>query len=362
MTLVPENIERLVPYSPGKPVEEVERELGIKGAVKLASNENPRGPSRLVLEAIALHTARASRYPDAAAWQLRGALAAHHGIAMDEIVVGNGSNELIDLICRTYASPSDHAVIGVPSFICYALGLTTANVPFDAVPLREQLDWDLEALHATVTDKTRLIFIANPNNPTGSYVGRDALERTLRDLPSRILVVLDEAYVDFVDADDYTSALELRDLRERLIVLRTFSKAYGLAALRVGYAIGRPEVVGYLNRTRPPFNVGTLSQEAARAALGDQGYVRESVEMNRLERARVSAALTQMGLFVAPSQANFVFVDFKRDNREVYDRMLRMGVIIRPIPKPVDTWLRITIGLPDQNDRLLKAVAELLAQ
>ena len=362
MTLGPANIERLVAYSPGKPVEEVERELGIKNAVKLASNENPRGPSRLALEAIALHSTRASRYPDAATWRLREALAAHHGVSMDEIVIGNGSNELIDLICRTYASPSDHAEIGIPSFVCYSLGLTTANVPFDAVPLRDHLYWDLTALAATVTDKTKVVFLANPNNPTGTYVGRDALARTLRDLPERIIVVIDEAYVDFVDADDYVSALELRDQRERLIVLRTFSKAYGLAALRVGYAIGLPKVVGYLNRTRPPFNVNTLGQEAACAALRDPGHVRESVEMNRVERARVSAALAQMGLFVAPSQANFVFVDFRRDNRGVYERMLRMGVIIRPMPTPVDTWLRITIGLPDQNDRLLKAVAELLAQ
>lgn len=362
MTLVSENIERLIPYRPGKPIEELERELGIKSAVKLASNENPRGPSPRAIEAMRAHAAGVSRYPDAATWKLREALAAHHGITMDEIVMGNGSNELIDLICRTYASPSDHAVIGIPSFVCYTLGLTAANVPFDAVPLREHIHWDLEAMAAKVTDKTKILFIANPNNPTGAYVGRAALEHLLRELPPRVVVVLDEAYVEFADAEDYVSALELRDLRERLLVLRTFSKAYGLAANRVGYAIGRPEVVRYLDRMRTPFNVGTLGQEAARAALEDQDHVRAYVEMNRGERARVTSALGELGLHVAPSQANFVFVDFARDNREVYDRMLRMGVIIRPMPEPVDTWLRVTIGLPEENDRFLGAVRELLGK
>lgn len=360
MTLVPPNIERLVPYTPGKPVEELERELGIKNAVKLASNENPRGPSPRAIEAIREYAAAVNRYPDAAAWNLRTALAEHHGIDRDEIVMGNGSNELIDLVCRTYAGPDDHAVIGVPSFVCYHLGLTVANVPYDAVPLRDNLFFDLEAMAAKVDERTKILFIANPNNPTGTHVGRAALEKLLREVPPSVLVVLDEAYVEFADAEDYVSGLELRHLRERLMVLRTFSKAYGLAANRVGYAVAPAEVVGYLNRTRPPFNVGTLAQVAAIAALGDQAHVDEYVQLNRTERARVSAALEEMGLRVAPSQANFVFVDFARDNRAVYDRMLRKGVIIRPMPAPVNTWLRITIGLPDENDRLLTAVRELL--
>jgi len=360
MPLVPDNVERLVPYRPGKPIEELERELGIEDAIKLASNENPRGPSPRAIEAMREHAARVNRYPDAATFELRRELAAFLGVEMNELVMGNGSNELIDLICRTYAGPSDHAVIGVPSFVCYHLGLTTANVPYDAVPLREHLYWDLDAMAAKVNERTKLLFVANPNNPTGTHVGRAALEKLLREVPEPVVVVLDEAYVEFADADDYVSAMELRDLRERLIVLRTFSKAYGLAANRVGYAIGRPEVVDYLNRTRAPFNVGTLGQVAARAALKDQAYVAEYVELNRVERARVTKALTELGLTVAPSQANFVFVDFGRPNKEVYDRMLRMGVIIRPMPAPVDTWLRVTLGLPAENDRLLGAVSELM--
>jgi histidinol-phosphate aminotransferase len=361
MSLVPENVERLVPYSPGKPLEELERELGIKNAIKLASNENPVGPSPKAVEAMRAHAAEVHRYPDAATFALRGDLAAHHDVHMDEIVLGNGSNEIIDLICRTYAGPADHGVIGVPSFVCYHLGLTAANVPFDAVPLREHLYWDLDAMMEKVRPETKLLFVANPNNPTGTHVGKEALSKLLRELPEQVVAVIDEAYVQFADADDYVSALELRDLRERLLVLRTFSKAYGLAANRVGYAIGPKHVVSYLNRVRAPFNVGTLGQVAARAALTDQAYVDDYVEMNAEQRARLTEELTGLGLTVAPSQANFVFVDFGRPNQEVYDRMLRMGVIIRPMPAPVDTWLRVTVGLPEENDRFLGAVRELLA-
>ncbi|HJL20347.1 MAG TPA: histidinol-phosphate transaminase [Sandaracinaceae bacterium LLY-WYZ-13_1] len=359
MSLVPENVERLVPYVPGKPVEELQRELGIGDAVKLASNENPMGPAPAAVEAMRAHANEVHRYPDAAAYALRRDLAAHHDVEMDEIVMGNGSNELIDLICRTYAGPQDHGVIGVPSFVCYHLGLTAANVPFDAVPLRDHLYWDLDAMLEKVRPETKLFFVANPNNPTGTHVGREALVKLLKELPEQVVAVLDEAYVQFADADDYLSALELRDLRERLIVLRTFSKAYGLAANRVGYAIGPTEIVSYLHRVRAPFNVGTLGQVAARAALTDQAYVDRYVAMNAEQRARLTEELTGLGFTVAPSQANFVFVDFGRPNREVYDRLLRQGVIVRPMPAPVGTWIRITVGLPEENDRLLAAVREL---
>lgn len=361
VSLIPPYVERLTPYSPGKPVEELERELGIRNAIKLASNENPVGPSPSVVAAIREHAAGAARYPDAATWALRTELAAHHGIERDEIVVGNGSNELIDLICHTYASPADHAVIGAPSFVCYQLGLTAANVPFDVVPLREKLYWDVDAMLERVRPETRLLFLANPNNPTGTHLGRTGLERLLRELPPHILAVIDEAYVQFADASDYVSALELRGLRERLMVLRTFSKAYGLAAMRVGYAIAPPAIVDYLNRTRAPFNVNSLGQIAARAALCDPAHVERYVAMNREQRARVTHELGALGLDVAPSQANFVLVDFRRPGKEVFDRLLRMGVIVRPMPPPIETWLRITVGLPEENDRLLSAVGELIA-
>lgn len=361
MSLVPPYVERLTPYTPGKPLEELERELGIKNAIKLASNESPVGPSPKAVAAMREHASGVHRYPDAACFGLRSDLAAHHGVDMREIVVGNGSNELIDLACRTYASPADHAIIGAPSFVCYQLGLTAANVPFDTVPLRDHLYWDLDAMLDRVRPETRLLFLANPNNPTGTHVGRAALEKLLTELPPWVLAVIDEAYVDFADAPDYVSALELRHTRERLMVLRTFSKAYGLAAARIGYAIAGAAVVGYLDHTRAPFNANTLGQVGARAALADVEHVQRYIELNRKERARVTEALSSLGLTVAPSQANFVFADFARPGSEVFDRLLRMGVIIRPMPEPVASWLRITVGLPEENDRLLGAVRELLA-
>jgi histidinol-phosphate aminotransferase len=357
-TLVPPNVERLIPYSPGKPIEELERELGITGAVKLASNESPAGPSPKAVDAIARAALEAHRYPDAGTYALRRDLSAHHDVSMDEIVVGNGSNEIIDLLCRTFASPDDHAVFGSPSFVCYWLGCTAANVPFTEVPLRDRLHWDVDALLAAVRPQTRLLFVAHPNNPTGGHVPGADLERLLRELPAPVVAVVDEAYVHFADAADYRTALGMRNLRERLVVLRTFSKAFGLAALRVGYGIAPPKLVEYLNRMRAPFNVNSVAQAAARAALTDPEHVDRYVRMNAEQRERLSSALTDLGLAVAPSQANFLLADFGRPGKEVYDQLLRLGVIVRPMPPPIDTWLRITVGLPEENDRLLAAIRE----
>lgn len=357
--LVPPNVDRLIPYSPGKPVEELERELGITNAVKLASNESPMGPSPAVVEAIRKAASEVHRYPDASTYALRRDLAAHHDVPMDDLCVGNGSNELIDLLCRTFGSPDEHAVFGDPSFVCYWLGCTAANMPFTKVPLRDHVAWDVDALLAAVTPKTKLLFVAHPNNPTGAHVPRDDLRRLLSELPPRVLAVVDEAYVEFADASDFESALSMRDLRERLVVLRTFSKAYGMAGLRIGYAIAPNDVVGYLNRVRAPFNVNAIAQAAARAALKGRAHVEKYVAMNRTERARIGRGLAELGLRVAPSQANFVLADFGMPGGDVYDRLLRMGVIIRPMPPPIGTWLRITVGLPEENDRLLLAVREL---
>lgn len=361
-TLVPPNIERLIPYVPGKPVEELERELGIQNAVKLASNENPLGPSPKVVEAIQRAASQVHFYPDGGAFRLRSALAAHLGVGMDELVIGNGSNELIDMVARTFTSPDAHAVFGHPSFVCYWLACNAANVPFTMVPLRDHLHWDIDAMLAAVRPETRLLYLANPNNPTGAYVGRDDLERLLRELPPEVMAVIDEAYLEFPDADDYCSALELRDIRERLIILRTFSKAYGMASNRVGYAITTPEAADYLNRIRAPFNVGAINQEAALVALQDPEHVQRYLEMNRVERTRVEEGMKALGLEVAPSQANFLLVDFEEPGQEVYEKLLREAVIVRPMPAPIDTWLRITIGTPEQNQRLLAAVKTVLGR
>src|SRR5450432_2043131 len=248
--LVSPSIESLLPYEGGKPVEELARELGISDAVKLASNENPLGPSPKALSAA------------------RAALAAEHRIPMAEIIQGNGSNELLDLAVRTFCSAEQHIVFAEPAFVVYRIAALAHGVPFTAVPTQD-LTHDLEAMAAAVTPRTRLIFVANPNNPTGTHVGRDALRRFLRAVPPEVIVVMDEAYIEYATAADFPDSLSLRGERERLIVCRTFSKIYGLAGLRVGYGVAPAKLVAYMNRVRAPFNVGNLGQAAAVAALDD---------------------------------------------------------------------------------------------
>lgn len=356
--LVTPNIEKIRAYEAGKPIEELARELGIADAVKLASNENPLGPSPRALEALRHGVASLHRYPDAAAYRLREKLAAHLGVRMDEVIQGNGSNELLDLLVRTFTTPSDHIVFSQLSFVVYELASLAHGTPYTAVPMRDDTH-DLAAMAGAVTDRTRLMFIANPNNPTGTYVGREAVERLLREVPPEVIIVLDEAYCEYVDAPDYPDGLKLRHLRERLVVLRTFSKIYGLAGLRVGYGVGPAPIIDYMNRLRNPFNVGSLGQEAAIAALDDREHVERSHRINREERQRLSSALSRLGVRVTPSQANFVYVDLRRPAREVYDQLLRRGVIVRVLGP--STCVRITVGTPPENDRLLAALAEVFS-
>jgi histidinol-phosphate aminotransferase len=360
MALVIPTIEALAPYEGGKPIEELARELGITDAVKLASNENPLGPSPKALEAAGRVLADSHRYPDGAAYNLRAKLAAKHGVKMDEILLGAGSNELLDLTIRTFCTPADHVVFAEPSFVVYRIAALSCGVPFTAVPLTPGLVHDLPAMAAAVTPRTRVLFVANPNNPTGTHVGRAAVEKLLREVPPEVIVVMDEAYLEYADAPDYPNSLELRGLRERLLVLRTFSKIYGLAAFRVGYAVGPRQLIDYMNRVRAPFNVSTLAQAAAVAALDDQQHVEAARSLNQKERRRVTAALEARGLAVAPSQANFVLVDVKRPARPVYDALLKQGVIVRPFAS-LPTSLRVTLGTERENDRFLKALEQVLS-
>lgn len=357
--LVIPTVESLVPYEGGKPLEELARELGVTDAVKLASNENPLGPSPRAVAALRRELDALHLYPDGAAFRLREKLARVHGVAMDEVLVGNGSNELLDLLVRTFATPERHVVFADPAFVVYKISALSQGVPFTAVPLRN-LTHDLEAMAAAVTPRTRLVFVANPNNPTGTHVGRAAVERFLRTVPPEVIVVMDEAYLEYADAADYPDSLRLRQLRERLVVLRTFSKIYGLAGLRVGYGIGPRQLVDYMNRVRAPFNVSSLGQIAAIEALDDVEHVRTSRELNAAQRTRVTTELTRLGLEVAPSQANFVLVDVRRPARPVYEALLRKGIIVRPFAN-LPTSLRITLGTASQNDRLLASLIEVLA-
>ncbi len=354
------HILALTAYEPGKPEEELKRELGLDDVVKLASNENPYGPSQKAIEAVSGAALALHRYPDPRGHDLRHALATHHRVPAEELCLGNGSNELIDLIGRVVASRGEHAVFGHPSFPCYRIGSVAQELDFTAVPLRDHLHWNVDDLLDAVTPKTKLLFVSNPNNPSGSYIPGTELDRLLRALPESVLAVIDEAYVEYADAEDFTSAIGLRDTRERLAILRTFSKAYGLAALRVGYVVGTPELVETINRLRAPFNVGTPGQVAAIAALADDAHLQASVAATIRDRCKLTEALVGEGFRVAPSQANFVLVDVQRPGRAVYEALLHEGVIVRAMPPPLHSWIRVTIGTPDENERFLLSLGRVL--
>ncbi len=355
--LVTPKIEALRPYQGGKPVEELFREQGIRDAVKLASNENPLGPSPKAVEAARRALGEVHRYPDGAAFRLRSAIAEFHGVSLDEVVHGNGSNEIIELLVRTFTTPEHHIVFGQPAFSMYRVVVAAHNVEGTAVPTTPDLVHDLDGMLAAVRENTRLILIDNPNNPTGTYVGKQKLEAFLRAVPSDVIVVMDEAYFEYADAPDYPDSLALRDLRERLVVLRTFSKAYGLAGFRVGYGIGPVEIMRYVNRLRAPFNVSVPSQEAAIAALADAEHLERAVKTNAAERRRLTEELNCRGFAATPSQANFVLADFGQDPNALYEKLLTRGVIVRPIPGLASS-LRITVGTPQENSRFLEALDE----
>ena len=357
--LVSPSIESLLPYEGGKPVEELAREFGITDAIKLASNENPLGPSPKALAAARAVLNDVHRYPDANAFRLRERIAAEHGVPMADIIQGNGSNELLDLAVRTFCTSEHHIVFAEPAFVVYRIAALAHGVPFTAVPVRD-LTHDLEAMLAAITPRTRLVFIGNPNNPKNTYVNLDSLRRFLRAVPPEVIVLVDEAYIEYTTAADFPDCMLLRGERERLIICRTFSKIHGLAGLRVGYGVTTAELVGYMNRIRAPFNVGNLGQAAAIAALDDTEHVRQSQELNRNERERVSARLKAMGLVVTPSQANFYLVDVKQSGRAIYDALLRKGVIVRPFGS-LPNSVRVTVGKPAENDRFLSALGEVLA-
>ncbi len=357
--LVSPTIESLLPYEGGKPIEELARELGITDAVKLASNENPLGPSPKALAAARGAIDGVHRYPDAGAFRLRERIAHEHGVPMADVIQGNGSNELLDLAVRTFCGADHHIIFSEHAFVVYRIAALAHGVPFTEVPMRN-LTHDLEAMLAAVTPRTRLIFVGNPNNPTGTHVPLDALRRFLRAVPPEVIVLLDEAYIEYVTAGDFPDCMKLRGERERLLICRTFSKIYGLAGLRVGYGVAPANLIGYMNRVRAPFNVGNIAQAAAIAALDDTEHVRHSHELNASELQRVSAKLASLGFSVTPSQANFFLVEVKRNGRATYDALLKKGVIVRPFAN-LPTSLRVTVGKPAENDRFLQAFAEVIA-
>lgn len=359
--LRPAHLEGLDRYEPGLSLEQAARESGLREVVKLASNENALGPSPRALEAVRSALARINRYPDGPATALRAALARGLGVAPSQVVVGNGSTELIDLLARAFLGPDDNAVISEGAFARFGQVVQARNGRARLVPMRRHTH-DLVAMRAAVDERTRLVYVANPNNPTGTWNRKAELVALLADLPAEVLLVLDEAYFEFADDPEYPDGVAFVREGRPVAVLRTFSKVHGLAGLRIGYGIAARDVVEAVDLVREPFNSNVLGQAAALAALEDRDHVRRTVEMNRSERSRMAAALRERGLEVLPSLANFLFVDLARDAAPVYRDLVARGVIVRPLRAyGFATALRISIGSPEENGRLLSALDAVLA-
>ncbi|MEE9253383.1 MAG: histidinol-phosphate transaminase [Pseudomonadales bacterium] len=349
-------ILELSPYQPGKPVEELERELGIENSIKLASNENPRGPGGLVREAIARASEHLSRYPDGSGYALKQRLAPHLGVRPENITLGNGSNDVLELVARVFLGPGTSAVVSQFAFVVYRLAVTAVGAELLEVPAK---DWghDLDAMRAALREDTRVVFIANPNNPTGTWVTREALLGFLDALPSHVVLVLDEAYFEYVEREDYPDGIALLERHPNLVVTRTFSKIHGLASLRVGYSISSAQIADLMNRVRQPFNVSSLGQAAAVAALDDTDYVKTSRELNRRGLREIEAGLARLGLEYIDSLGNFVTFRCPGEGAGLYELLLREGVIVRAIANySMPHHLRVTVGTPQENERFLLAL------
>lgn len=354
-------IAGLTPYQTGKPIDELARELGISDIIKLASNENPRGPGPLVLERIAAAAADLSRYPDGGGYMLKQALSKSLNVEANRLTLGNGSNDVLDLAGRISLLPGAEVMVTAHAFVVYRLVAASCGATLVEVPA---VDYgaDLSAMRDAITERTALIFLANPNNPTGTWVTESALVDFLEAVPERVWVVLDEAYAEYVEEPDYPDGLKLLDRYPNLILTRTFSKIHALASLRIGYAVTTPEVADLMNRARQPFNVNALAMAAAEAALSDQEFVSTSRTMNREGMAGLKAGFDRLGLEFIPSAGNFLAVAVP-DAQDTYQALLHEGVIVRPIAEyGLPEHLRISVGLPEENERLLATLQRLLAQ
>lgn len=356
---VPEHIRTLVPYAPGKPIEEVEREFGIANSVKLASNENPLGPAPKALAAIGANIGQLHLYPDGDCFYLKKRLAKKLGVSPEQLIFGNGSNEIIELAARTFMRAGDEAVMARQAFIVYKLLVQAVGGIARQVPLRD-FTHDLEAISSAVSPKTRMVFLANPNNPTGTIYRRAAWERFLDRLPEEVLVIADEAYFEYVSDTEYPDSLCYHDRGKTILTLRTFSKLYGLAALRIGYGVAEKEVIELMHRVRQPFNVNAVAQWAGLAALDDEEHVTKSLETNRRGMEFLSSEFAKLGLRYVPSQGNFILVHVGNGN-EVYQRLLTEGVIVRPMGVyEFPEHVRVTVGTMEENRRFVEALRRIL--
>ncbi|OAQ15103.1 histidinol-phosphate aminotransferase [Bibersteinia trehalosi Y31] len=355
-----DGVKTLSPYQAGKPIEELERELGISNIIKLASNENPFGFPESAKQAIINQLNELTRYPDANGFELKATIAKKFSVKAEQITLGNGSNDLLELFAHTFADQDDEIIYSQYAFVVYPLVTKAINATAREIPAK---NWghDLEAFLAAINEKTKLIFIANPNNPTGNFLTHDELDAFLAKVPEKVLVVLDEAYTEFTAEQERVDSFALSAKYPNLIISRSLSKAYGLAGLRIGYAVSNPEIADLLNRVRQPFNCNSLALAAAQAVLNDDEFVKKVAENNRLEMARYEAFCTAQGLEFIPSKGNFITIDFKRPAQAIYEDLLREGVIVRPIAGyGMPNQLRVSIGLPEENDRFFSALLKVL--
>lgn len=365
-TLAAAPVRLIAPYLPGKPLEELEREYGISNSIKLASNENPLGPGPKALAAMQKAVHEIGLYPDGGGFALKQALAKKYGCAMECITLGNGSNDVLVLLAEAFLTPDTEAVYSQYAFAVYpiavqATGATARVAPANPATHPMPLGHDLAAMAKLVNERTRLVFIANPNNPTGTWLSADALRKFIASVPSQTLVVVDEAYIEYVTDPAFPNASRWLNELANLVVVRTFSKAYGLAGLRVGYALSHPSVAGMLNRVRQPFNVNLIALAAATAALDDHEHLEKTLTTNRTGLAQLQSGFDALGVEHVPSAGNFVLIDCGRAAGPVYEAMLRQGVIVRPVGNyQLPDHLRITIGTQAQNERMLGALKQAL--
>jgi len=361
-SLAVKGVQALSPYQPGKPIDELARELGLNPAeiIKLASNENPLGPSEKALGAARKALEELCLYPDGNGFSLKQALSNRFGVALNQITLGNGSNDVLEVIARCFADAESEVVYSQYAFAVYPIVTQAIGAKGVSVPAK---DWghDLDAMADAVTERTKLIFVANPNNPTGTVHTADAIEAFLKRVPEQVLVVLDEAYCEFLTGDEFPDGIALLDRYPNLIVCRTFSKAWGLAALRVGYAISSAAIADVLNRVRQPFNVDSIALAAATAVLDDEPYLNRSREVNAAGLGQLAEGFDRMGLSYIPSAGNFIAVEVGEQAAGVYQALLARGVIVRPVAGyGMPRHLRVSVGLPEENERFLDALAQSL--
>lgn len=357
------NVLKMRPYSPGKPIAELKRELGVEPIYKLASNENPLGPSPKAVAAMKAAAETVNLYPDAATYDLKHALSEHFGIGAEHIFLGNGSDECIRMLGWVLLDgPEDQVVVGDPSFICYDEAAHLAPCELVKVPLDAQQRHDLPAMARAVTERTKIVFIANPNNPTGTLVRKSEVDAFLADMPPQVLVVLDEAYCEFAaHLTDYPNGLDYLKEGKQVCTLRTFSKTYGLAGIRVGYGFGPAKLIDAIQRARQPFNVNSLAQVAAIAALGDEDHLRATIENNARGLVRIADALRAVGATPCESYANFVYADLGRPAKPIFEDLLKRGIIVRtgdPFGRP--NAIRVSVGTETEIDAFIAALNEVM--